>query len=92
METRVSKYREYRNSIIKQDSFSNESIDLNEKEFRSTGVLSIDDVMKAVDDTDKYDEIAKKRNKYKILKLTLISVLILAIIAGLVILGIFAWR
>ncbi len=93
-ETRVERFKEYRNSFIKEGSIAptneNEPTTINVK--GTTTTLPIEEVMEAAND-DKQREELQKQSKRKHLISILVKVIIAGVLlAGLALLGYFAWR
>ena len=93
-ETRVSRYKEYRQSFIKEGSISGDiygeetSSDLSV----TTSTLPMDEVISAVQEEERQVAFRNVTRRNFIIKLVVeISVAVLLVV-GLVILGIFAWR
>ena len=88
--SRVQKFKEYRNSLIKEEapdfeipkSSSPEETILEEKDATST--LPIDQVMDAINE-DVDEEFLRRQKKRKIFLISLISLGILLLIAGIVV-------
>lgn len=94
-ETRVGRYKEYRQSFIKEGAISleddNEERSIDVKSTTST--LPIGAVLGAVQEEEKKNanfENHTRRNR--IIKIAIEVVAVVLIVAGLVVLGIFAWR
>ena len=88
-ETRVDRYKDYRKSFIKEGSISLEtpeeaSIDVK----ATTSTLPMEQVMKAVQQEEAKDAILKKKRNTKLIVEIIIAIIL---VAGLVVLGIFAW-
>lgn len=91
-ETRVSRYKEYRQSFIKEGSIvSDAQTEEKEEKSSTTSTLPIDEVISAVQNEEK--EMVFSSNARKIHKIKLIIKISIAaiIVVGLIILGIFAW-
>lgn len=96
-ETRVSKYKEYRSSFINEDA---RILDISEKQenkpetltLGATSTLPLDEVIKQMDTDEKEITFLTRKKRIRILKIVLFSLLGVLILAGLVVLGIFAWR
>ena len=93
-DTRVSRFKEYRQSMIKEGAIAtdenqgSETIDVRS----TTSTLPMETVMKAVKEEGKKDELQIK-SKSKHVGVVLLKVLItIILLAGLAILGYFAWR
>ncbi|MCR5185030.1 MAG: hypothetical protein K6C32_03000 [Bacilli bacterium] len=88
-DTRVNRFQEYRQSFIKEGSIVLETPENKKDDRATTSTLPIGEVLSAVEKEDK--KVAFIKRKY-VLKLLLKIGLAILIIAGLVVLGIFAWR
>lgn len=98
-QSRLEKYKEYRNSAIKDDApladltFASEGISVSEKpSFRTTSTLPIDEVMKKIDENSK-DVVFLRKQKTKFILKILFTVLgIIALLAIMIGFGIYLWR
>ena len=93
-ETRVSRYKEYRQSFIKEGAIPIESVDEETAldVSATTATLPMDEVIDAVQvEQSKLTESNKVRRNHIIKIVVEIAVAVL-VVAGLVVLGIFAWR
>ena len=93
-ETRVSRYKEYRQSFIKEGAIPLEtpeeetSVDVS----ATTSTLPMNEVINAVQEEEsKLTETNKVRRGHTILIIVEIAIAVL-VVAGLIVLGIFAWR
>ena len=98
--SRVQKFKEYRNSLIKEEApdlkipkSASKEIKIESKDdYDTTSTLPMDQVMENME-ADSYDEaVYKKRRNQTILKYVLIGVGAAIVIAVLVIVGILLWR
>ena len=92
-ETRVNRYKEYRQSFIKEGSIASDSenstaIDLS----ATTSTLPMDQVINAVQEEQNREYALKKHKRNVNIKLLIEIVVAVIVVAGLVVLGIFAWR
>jgi len=97
-ETRVKKYQQYREGGIEETPkeyvpFDNTK-DVNEKKdiLGTTSTLPINEVLKEASKNSEREKMISKENKKRILKYVLFGVLAVAVVVGLVIFGIYAWR
>jgi len=96
-ETRVNKYKEYRNSFIKEDAIKLEepSSATKKDEFATlngtTSTLPIDEVIKKMDSDKQEVSFLNRKKTIRIIKLVCLIVGVAIVIAGLVVLGIFAF-
>ena len=93
-ETRVSRYKEYRQSFIKEGSIvsdasdDEEVIDLN----ATTSTLPIEEVIDAVQHEEQSVKMSNRSRRNHIIKIVVeVSVAVL-VVAGLIVLGILGWR
>ena len=93
-ETRVERFREYRNSFIKEGSIASENneetttIDVHS----TTSTLPMEEVINAVKD-EKQKEAQQSQSKRKHVTIILVKLLVsVLLLAGLAVLGYFAWR
>ena len=88
-ETRVSRYKEYRQSFIKEGSISGgEEMGIVIDHKVTTSTLPMNEVLSAVQLEEKKDNSFKKR---KIIKMIIYISLGVLAVSGLIVLGIFAW-
>ena len=94
-ETRVDRYKEYRNSFIKEGAISSnpdQEADTIDVKSTSTSTLPIDQVLDTVKDEKQKDQLLRQ-SKMKHLGIVLIKIGVsLILLAGLALLGYFAWR
>ena len=93
-ETRVSRYQEYRASFIKEGAIPLESseeeseLDINS----TTSTLPIEQVINAAQSEEARNIKERNEKKAKMIKIIIEVSIALVVIAGLVVLGYFAWR
>ena len=93
-ETRVSRYQEYRQSFIKEGAIPLETseeetgIDIS----ATTSTLPIDEVIEAAHEEENRIAEANKARRNHIIKIVVEITVAVLVVAGLVVLGIFAWR
>ena len=92
-ETRVSRWREYRQSFIKEGSIFSDGAEVEEElTSKPTSTLPIDEVIEKVEKEKAEITYSNNARRNHIIKtVAKISIAVLAVV-GLVILGIFAWR
>lgn len=97
-ETRVKKYKEYRDSMIKEDAISIETVRNSENshtrkalDTSTTSALPISQVMGVLEEDQEEQAFKKKRKKQTILKIALIVVAAMVTLALLIIFGILAF-
>ena len=86
MESRVAKYKEYRASMIKEGY---DEVEISNK--LETTTLPLNEVMKAQKEQVKSNEF-KSLNMKKVVVTCLVVLVALAIITGIIVLGVFAFR
>ena len=93
-ETRVSRYQEYRQSFIKEGAIPLETseeetgVDIS----ATTSTLPIDEVIEAAHEEENRIAEANKARRNHIIKIVVEITVAVLVVAGLVVLGIFAWR
>lgn len=93
-ETRVSRYKEYRASFIKEGAISLETPE-EESEFdisATTSTLPMSDVIDAVHDEEAKRVKSQNEKRAKTIKIIVEVSIALIVVAGLIVLGYFAWR
>ena len=98
--SRVQKFKEYRDSLIKEEapdlkipkSASKEISNEPKDDYDTTSTLPMDQVIKNIDNDGSEEAFCKKRRRQTILKYVLIGAGAAIIIAVLVIVGILLWR
>ena len=96
--SRVQKFKEYRNSLIKEEapnletpkSSANTEVEIIGEDTTST--LPMDEVIKSINENEQELAIAKRQRTISIVKWTLIITGIVLVIAAIVIFGIIVWR
>ena len=94
-ETRVDRYKEYRNSFIKEGAVAPNSLDAQQDTIdvhATTSTLPIDEVMNVVHEENEKDVLYKQIKRKNLIKLLIKIAISIILIGGLVVLGIFAWR
>ena len=95
--SRVQKFKEYRNSLIKEEapnletpkSSANNEIEIIGEDTTST--LPMDEVIKSINENEEEEAIARRHKRTTILKWMLIIAGIVVVIAAIVIFGIIVW-
>ena len=96
--SRVQKFKEYRNSLIKEEApaletpKSSQNTDIEFIGEDTTSTLPMDEVIKSINENEQELAIAKRQRTKTIIKWTIIGLGIALIVAGIVIWGIFLWR
>ena len=95
--SRVQKFKDYRNSLIKEEApaletpKSTANIDIEAIGEDTTSTLPMDQVIKSINENEQELAIAKRQRNLAILKWSLIIGGIVLLIAGIVIFGIIVW-
>ena len=93
-ETRVSRYKEYRQSFIKEGSIVSDGskdedvIDLS----ATTSTLPIEDVIATVKQEEQGVKMSNRSRRNHIIKIVIEVSIAVLVVAGLVVLGILGWR
>lgn len=87
METRVQKYKTYRASFVKQGATTYKQVDTT-----STQAIPLDQVMDQVEHKEITDDYYAKQRKLQKIKVILIALLVICVVVGLVLFGIYAFR
>lgn len=92
-ETRVNRYKEYRQSFIKEGSIVLNDSDESQLDVNATSsTLPIEEVIKSVQEDEMKVAFANNARRNRILKIAFKVAIAVIVIAGLVVLGYFAWR
>ena len=98
-ESRVEKYKDYRNSMMSEDAPVLETPKLSkdrpsqvEESSSSTSTLPLDQVMQTMQEDDQEVAFLKKRRNQRIVKYVFIALGIVILIAGIIVLGFLLWR
>lgn len=95
--SRVQKFKQYRNSLIKEEApaletpKSTANIDVETIGEDTTSTLPMDEVIKSINENENELAYAKKQRVTAIVKYSLIALGALLLIAGIVIFGIIVW-
>lgn len=97
-ETRVKKYKQYRDSMIKEDAISIETVKNSENSYSrndidaaTTSALPISQVMGALEDGKEEEMFLRKKKKQQILKIIIFSTIGIVVVGLLVLFGIIAF-
>ena len=96
--SRVQKFKEYRNSLIKEEApnletpKSTANIEIDSLGEDTTSTLPMDQVIKSINENEQELAIAKRQRTISIVKWTLIIAGIVLLVAGITIFGIIVWR
>ena len=96
--SRVQKFKEYRNSLIKEEapdletpkSSANTEVEIIGEDTTST--LPMDEVIKSINENEQELAIAKRQRTISIVKWSLIITGIVLVVAAIVVFGIIVWR
>ena len=88
METRIQRYRKYRAELIKEGS----DVTLKEKPMMTTTALPIQEVIDMVEDDKKNFAFYRQQRNEKIFKYVLLVIFLIALIVGIIMFGIYAFR
>ena len=88
METRIQRYRKYRAELIKEGS----DVTLKEKPMMTTTALPIQEVIDMVEDDKKNLVFYRQQRNEKIFKYVLLVIFLIALIVGIIMFGIYAFR
>ena len=87
METRIQRYKNYRAELIKEGS----NVTMKEKPMMTTTTLPIKDVIDMVEGDKKNLSHYQRQRNEKIIKYTLLVLLLAACIVGIIMFGIYAF-
>ena len=96
--SRVQKFKDYRNSLIKEEApvletpKSSSESDEKYDQFDTTSTLPMDQVMKTMNESNEEDVFIKKQRRMNALKIALFVTLGVLLVAGIVVFGILVWR
>ena len=95
--SRIQKYKEYRNSLIKEgspvlDTENDNKLEINNSNFQTTSTLPLDQVIKAMEEDTKSDDVIKKVQKRRIIQYSILGLCVTLLIVGIVIFGILVFR
>lgn len=94
--SRVQKFKDYRNSLIKEDApileTPQEPKEINQDNRKTTSTLPMDEVIKTLQKDDAEAVFIRKQKIKHVLKYILIGLGIAVAIAGIVILTVAIWR
>ena len=92
-ETRVNRYKEYRQSFIKEGAINLDDVDeeLSTDRSLTTSTLPMEEVINAVQEEENQIAIKNNRKRNRTIKIVVEISVAVIVVVGLVILGIFAW-
>ena len=96
-QSRIERFKEYRNSIIKEgsvtfDESNEQDIPIESEDFDTTSTLPMDEVMKNVNDNEREAIFINQQKKKKILRIVLIVTGLVVLTAGIIIFAILVWK
>ncbi len=98
-ESRIEKYKEYRNSILSESAPSLQTPKYskgNKKEedgsIKITSTLPMDEVMQALGNEDQEVVFLRKHHRRKVVFITVAAILGVILVAAIVVVGILLWR
>ena len=87
--SRIQKFKDYRNSLIKEDCPVSETpIDEsreNTSHFETTSTLPYEEVMQGLNKDDEIEDFKKKQKNILVLQIVIFSVIVALIIAGIIV-------
>ena len=96
-QSRIERFKEYRNSIIKEgsvtfDESNEQDIPIESEDFDTTSTLPMDEVMKNVNDNEREAIFINQQKKKKILRIVLTVTGLVVLTAGIIIFAILVWK
>ena len=97
-ETRIEKYKDYRNSILTENAPSLETPKANksnkgeDNSLKITSTLPMDEVMQALGNQNDEVVYLRKHHRRKVIFVSLMSVLGVLLLAAIIVVGILLWR
>lgn len=94
--SRVERFKDYRNSLIKEGSVEAKSNDKNEKKvsstnYETTSTLPIDEVIQNVSNEDREAIFIQKEKRRRILQIVITAAIVTVLIAGIIIFAVLVW-
>ena len=96
--SRVQKFKDYRNSLIKEEApvletpKSSSESDQHYDHLDTTSTLPMDEVIKTLNEEDEEAVFIKKQRRMNALKIALFVLAGVILVAGIVVFGILVWR
>lgn len=96
-QSRIERFKEYRNSIIKEgsvtfDESNEQDVPIESEDFDTTSTLPMDEVMKNVNDNEREAIFINQQKKKKILRIVLTVTSLVVLTAGIIIFAILVWK
>ena len=88
METRIQRHKNYRAELIKQGSEKA----ISEKPRNTTTALPINDVMDVIHENESHNSFYKQQKRLRIIEFSLIVCILIAVVVGVIIFGLYAFR
>ncbi len=96
-QSRIERFKEYRNSIIKEgsvtfDESNEQDVPIESEDFDTTSTLPMDEVIKNVNDNEREAIFINQQKKKKILRIVLTVAGLVILTAGIIIFAILVWK
>ena len=96
-QSRIERFKEYRNSIIKEgsvtfDESNEQDVPIESEDFDTTSTLPMDEVIKNVNDNEREAVFINQQKKKKILRIVLTVTGLVVLTAGIIIFAILVWK
>ncbi len=96
-QSRIERFKEYRNSIIKEgsvtfDESNEQDVPIESEDFDTTSTLPMDEVIKNVSDDEREAVFVSQQKKKKILRIVLTVAGLVILTAGIIIFAILVWK
>ncbi len=96
-QSRIERFKEYRNSIIKEgsvtfDESNEQDVPIESEDFDTTSTLPMDEVIKNVNDNEHEAIFINQQKKKKILRIVLTVAGLVILTAGIIIFAILVWK
>ena len=93
---RIERFKEYRNSLIKEGSVTLKKPDDEEKKvsstnYETTSTLPIDEVIQNVSNEDREAIFIQKEKRRRILQIVITAAIVTVLIAGIIIFAVLVW-
>lgn len=93
---RIERFKEYRNSLIKEGSVTLKKPDDEEKKvsstnYETTSTLPIDEVIQNVSDEDREVIFVNRERKRRILQIVIVAGIVTVLVVGIIIFAVIVW-
>ena len=93
---RIERFKEYRNSLIKEGSVTLKKPDDEEKKvsstnYETTSTLPIDEVIQNVSDEDREVIFVNRERKRRILQIVIVASIVTVLVVGIIIFAVIVW-